>query len=198
MTAALVSEHRFGRQSSVLSPWRVPQARYIERECSSFNFVSINQFTIFVFIDPYIPTRTYTSGVLTRRSYSHFRRTYVPLVHTHPAYLCAARTHTSGVLTRRSYSHALRGFVVLRVSVMPGVLSSRSSYMPSVGFVSSWYPSRPVCSHRSFVKRLAWARCTHGIHHAWLALVGLLTRLARACCSYRGWWLQRWFKGRER
>ena len=27
MTAALVSEHRLGRQSSVLSPWRVPQAR---------------------------------------------------------------------------------------------------------------------------------------------------------------------------
>jgi len=29
MTAALVSEHRFRRQSSILSPWRVPQARCI-------------------------------------------------------------------------------------------------------------------------------------------------------------------------
>jgi len=31
MTAALASEHRLGRQSSVLSPWRVPQARCIWR-----------------------------------------------------------------------------------------------------------------------------------------------------------------------
>ena len=29
MTAALVSEHRLGRQSSILSPWRVPEARCI-------------------------------------------------------------------------------------------------------------------------------------------------------------------------
>jgi len=56
MTAALVSEYRLGRQSSVLSPWRVPQARCIKRECFSFDVVSINQFTIFVSIDPYIPT----------------------------------------------------------------------------------------------------------------------------------------------
>ena len=49
MTAALVSEHQFGRQSSGLSLWRVPQAHCIYRECSSFDFVSINQFTIFVF-----------------------------------------------------------------------------------------------------------------------------------------------------
>jgi len=29
MTAALVSEHRLGRQFSILSPWRVPQERCI-------------------------------------------------------------------------------------------------------------------------------------------------------------------------
>jgi len=63
MTAALVSERRLGRQSSVLSSWRVPQARCIYRECFSFDDVSINQFTIFVSIDPYIPT-VYTA-VLT-------------------------------------------------------------------------------------------------------------------------------------
>jgi len=49
MTAAEVSEHRLGRQSFVLSPWRVPQSRCIERvfllrRC-------INQFTIFLSID---------------------------------------------------------------------------------------------------------------------------------------------------
>jgi len=52
MTAARVSERRLGRQSSVLYPWRVPQARCIYRECSSFEVVSIIQLTIFVSIDP--------------------------------------------------------------------------------------------------------------------------------------------------
>jgi len=56
MTATLVSEHRLRRQSSVLSPWRVPQARCIYREYFSFDVVSINQFSILVSIDPYIPT----------------------------------------------------------------------------------------------------------------------------------------------
>jgi len=51
-----VSEHRLGRQSSVLSPWRVPQGCRIQRECPAFDYVSINQFTIFISIDPYIPT----------------------------------------------------------------------------------------------------------------------------------------------
>jgi len=67
MTAALVSEHRLGRQSSVLSPWRVPQARCIYRECFSFDVVSINQFTIFVSIDPYIPTVVKKSLTMTNR-----------------------------------------------------------------------------------------------------------------------------------
>jgi len=56
MTAARVS--RAPAQGTVfrLSPWRVPQARCIYRECSSFEVVSINQFTTFISIDPYIPT----------------------------------------------------------------------------------------------------------------------------------------------
>jgi len=56
MTAARVSERRLARQSSVLYPWRVPQGRCRYRECSSFEVASINQFTIFISIDPYIPT----------------------------------------------------------------------------------------------------------------------------------------------
>ena len=63
MTAARVSERWLGRQSSVLYNWQVPQACCISRECSSFVVVSINQFTIFISIDPYIPT--YGSGAST-------------------------------------------------------------------------------------------------------------------------------------
>jgi len=65
---------------------------------------------------------THTSGILTHRSSSHIRRTYVQLVLTLQTYLRATRTYTSSVLTRRSYSHALHGFIVLAVSVTPGVL----------------------------------------------------------------------------
>ena len=98
------------------------------------------------------------SGVLTHRMYSHFRRTYAPLV-----------------LTRL----ALRGFVVLAVSVTPGVLSSRSSHTPCVCSLSSRYPSRPACSRRGLLTRLAWARCPRGIRHTRRALVAVFSHALR-------------------
>jgi len=109
-------------------------------------------------------------------AYSHFRRSYVPLVLTLPTYLRADRTYTSSVLTRYLYSHSLRGFVVLAVSIKPGVILSQSSHTPCVGSLSSQYPSRRVCtssrlySHALYdpvglLTRLAWAHCSHGIHH---------------------------------
>ena len=83
---------------------------------------------------------THTSGVLTLPAYSHFRR-----------------AHASGVLTRHSYSHALRGFVVLVVSVTPGVL-----FVALVLTRSAW--SCRLLTH------LAWARCSRGIRHTQRAL----------------------------
>jgi len=120
--------------------------------------------------------RTHTSGVLTHRSYSHFRCTHAPLVLTLPAYSRAARRshgirHAQhGLVT--VLSHALRGLVVLAVSVKPSVVSSRPSHTPCVGSLFSWYPSRPAWSRRGPLTRLAWARCSSG-----------------------GWWSQRQFHG---
>ena len=68
MTAALVSEHRLGRQSSVLSPWRDPQARCTERMFFLRRCINQNQFTIFVSIDLYIPTLS--STLENRRRYT--------------------------------------------------------------------------------------------------------------------------------
>jgi len=75
MTASRVSEHRLGRQSSVLSPWRLPQARFIKRECFSFDFESINQITIFVSIDHILTPSVETVDARSGRvhSISHIR-----------------------------------------------------------------------------------------------------------------------------
>ena len=98
----------------------------------------------------------------------------LPGVFTLSAYSRAARSHTSGVLTCRLYSHFRRThtpLVVLAVSVMPGVVSSRSSHTPCMGSLFSPYPSRPAWSRRGPLTRLTWARCSCGIRHAWRGLV---------------------------
>jgi len=108
-------------------------------------------------------------------------------------------------------SHALRGLVVLVVSVMPGVVSSRSSHMPMRGLivlavfvtpvvVSSWSSHMPCMGllFSLYRSRLAWSRhdlltrlCMGSLflwyssRLAW-SHRGLLTRLAWARCSYRG------------
>ena len=74
MTAARVSERRLERQSSVLYPWRVPMARCKWRECPSFEVASINQFTIFISIDPYIPTSDILVGHAHFPGYDDQRR----------------------------------------------------------------------------------------------------------------------------
>jgi len=56
MTAALVSEHRLGRLSSVLSPWRFAQARCTVYKENVFPSTLYQSISIFVSIDPYIPT----------------------------------------------------------------------------------------------------------------------------------------------
>ena len=58
MTATPVYEHRLKRQSSVLSPWLVPEGRCIKRECSAFESMPLIEFIICASIDPYIPTET--------------------------------------------------------------------------------------------------------------------------------------------
>jgi len=123
--------------------------------------------------------RSHSSGVLTRRSYSHFWRTHAPLfvlaVSVTPGVVSSRSSHTPcvgslfsrypsrpawsrrGRLTclawarcsrgichaRRGLvavlSHALRGLVVLAVSIMPGVVSSRSPHTPCVGSLFVWW-----------------------------------------------------------
>jgi len=77
------------------------------------------------------------------------------------------------------FSHALRGLVVLAVSVRPGVVSSRSSHMPYMGSLVSWYPSRPAWSRRGLLTRLAWARCSRGIRHTLRGLVAVFSHALR-------------------
>jgi len=72
-------------------------------------------------------------------------------------------------------SHALRGLIVLAVSITPRVVSLRSSHTPLRGLVVlAVFVIPGVISSRS-----SHTPC-----------VGSLFLL--------GWWLQRWFTGRER
>ena len=56
MTAARASERRLGRHSSVLSPGESLPVIYRENILPSTMYN--NQFTIFISIDPYIPTKS--------------------------------------------------------------------------------------------------------------------------------------------
>jgi len=106
--------------------------------------------------------RSHISGVLMCRSYSRFRRTHVPLVVSrYPSRLVWSRrsllTHLAWACCSRGirhawrglvavFSHTLHGLVVLAVSVMSGVVSSRSSHMPCMGslFLSEVVVAAPV------------------------------------------------------
>ena len=88
---------------------------------------------------------------------------------TLPAYSHFRRTYT--LFVDSLFSHTLRGLVVLPVSVTPGVVSLRLFSHALRGFV--------------VLTRLAWARCSRGIHHARRGLfAALLTRLAWVRCSH--------------
>jgi len=53
--------------------------------------------------------------------------------------------------------------------------------------IVSRYPSHPAWSRRGPLTRLAWARCSRGIRHAWLGLVAIISHaFTWAHCSYRG------------
>ena len=98
--------------------------------------------------------RTHTSGVLTRRLYSHALRGFVVLTR-----LAWARCSRDIRHARRGlvavFSHALRGFVVLtRLAWV------RCCHTPCLGSLCSRYPSRPAWSRRGLPTRLAWARCS--------------------------------------
>ena len=73
-------------------------------------------------------------------------------------------THAPLVVTLPAYSHAARTHT-------SGVLTCRSSF--------SRYPSRPAWSRRGPLTRLAWARCSRGIRHAWHGRVAILSYTLR-------------------
>jgi len=97
----------------------------------------------------------------------------------HPAPALLDPRPAPSQLTHCSYSYALHGFIVLAVSVTPGVLLSRSSHTPCMGLLSSRYLSCLACYRRGILTRLAWARSPPGIHHARSALVALFSHVLR-------------------
>jgi len=148
--------------------------------CSTGNVGSVLRGKLVITLPAYSrAARSHTSGVLTRRSYSHFRRTHAPLVVTLPAYSRAARR--------------------LAVSVTPGVVSSRCSHTPCVGSLFSRYPSRLAWSRRDLLTRLCVGSLffavfvTRGVvssRSSHTPCVGSLfsrypSRLAWSRCSYR-------------
>jgi len=80
------------------------------------------------------------------------------------------------VVAPLAYSRTVRS---LAVSVMPGMVSSRSSHTPSVGSLFSRYPSRLAWSRRGLLIRLTWVRCSRGICHAWHCLIVVFSHTLR-------------------
>jgi hypothetical protein len=169
-----------------------------------------------------VGTPTYTSSVLTLTAYSHFWRTHTSGILKLLAYLhfrCTHAfwcTHTSSVFMSRSYSHALHVFVILTVSVTPGVVSLQSSHTLCVGSLFTQYLSRlAYSSSRPYLHtlpdlvvhltHLTWTRCCCGICHARCAvhhvriptpcmvLLFFSHALCRRIVRLVGvWWLQCW------